>query len=178
MKTPANVRELCVTAALLLATVGTIQLFVSCAAQQTENLPLQITIRQTSPQLTFQVELHNTGKETLNLDHPLENSADYYTLGLQFIDQQDKKRWLAQKKSGCDERVTKCYYVGILQAGYPALLQPGETYSFSVDLRNFNLPHTPGRYTLQAIYTHDFSEPAVFPSRVTSNSVPFTISAP
>jgi hypothetical protein len=132
-------------------------------------------IWQTSPNLIFQVELKNTGKEPLNLDHPTENWVDYYTVGLQFIDEQGKKQFLSQRKLDCDDRLTKCRYVGILPAGYPPLLQPAQTYSISVDLRNFGPPHTLGTYTLQAVYTHDFSEPPVSPSRVTSNSLPFTI---
>lgn len=153
-----------------------------CAAQQTEDVPLQISIRQTSPELTFQVELHNTGKRPLNLEQPFENSDVHSTAGLLLTDEHSKAVFLSQRIPDCDDRITICNYVGILPAG-PVWVQPGQIYSFSVELRNFNVPHTPGRYTLQVIYAHLFSvrplpPDAPYGDKVISNSVPFTIPKP
>lgn len=154
-----------------------------CRAQQAEprppgpqnpEIPLELTIRQTSPNLTVQVELKNTGKEPLNLERP--NGVDAYAVGLQLIDEQGKKRWLSQRIPNCDEQKTKCHYVGILPVGYPPFLQPELTYTVSVDLRNFDPLVFHGVCTLLAIYAHDFSYVKVGPwSRETSNSLPITI---
>jgi hypothetical protein len=170
----ARITELLILSGLTLSTIPV------CAAQQRQNQPLQITIRQTSPKPLFQIELHNTGKEPqcLALGEQYPGMQEVTAIHLSLTDANGKTVTLIVK----DPHTPVVGEVFEETVSLPAVtLQPGETHSFQVDLKDYgNLPVS-GQYTLQAIYIgkdlpHD---PPIqyWTGTVTSNPLQFTIPA-
>jgi len=133
-----------ITKLLLLYALATASYGV--AAQQ----PLQFTIYQTSTEPTFQAELYNSGKETLNLSFGEQDEIGHAmsAIRIAITDAQGKKVTLDmrdpyRRRFERTNRRSTC-----------AMLSPGRTYSLSIDLDDYlTQPLAPGRYSLQAIYT-------------------------
>jgi hypothetical protein len=127
--TPARIAKLLLLCGLALSTAP------GSAAQQAENQPLQITIRQTSPKPLFRIDLHNAGKQSLSLNLGVFGDPTFVLLSIRDA----RGKILTMQFEGH----------GGASGGGPGIMQvslpPGATYSIPVDLDRYDpMPFIPG----------------------------------
>jgi hypothetical protein len=112
------------------------------APQPQNTSPIQLTIHQTSRKPAFRVDLHDSGKQPVQLFLAMENGGIFLSLTdpTGNTDEEASKRGIVPE------------HIGLI----PVTLQPRETHSFPIDLGDYtspeqwNLSLAPGRYTIQA----------------------------
>ena len=171
-----------ITKLLLLCGLATTSF--GAAQQAVDQPPPTPTISQSSPKPTFEVDLHNPGKQPLYLNAWNRVSGmPVNAIHLSITDDKGKTIPLIVRDPNADNP-PGVVTLGV-QAGY-MILQPGQSNTFPVDLENYSssggashLSLAPGRYIFKAIYIgEDFHYDIghrFWIGTVQSNALPFTI---